>query len=182
MEAAATTLHDPPLPKYTDLRCPLPTSYLVSSSILLLTRRFLRFLTPSSNSVEIMLPEISIKRDLVRAGIRLNLSNYSSRGQKETFRMEDRLARGFEPIYVHRAARTRAHLLFSLKSLFSLFLYTFPLNLSLFALCLSWRSLCSPGTSEPDRDSFPEGFPDILPNSVYFPSDSLSKSWSTKFM
>lgn len=138
MEAAATTLHDPPLPKYTDLRCPLPTSYLVSSSILLLTRRFLRFLTPSSSSVEIMLPEISIKRDLVRAGIRLNLSNYSSRGQKETFRMEDRLAQGFQAIYVRRgAARTRAHLLLSLKSLFSLFLYTFPLNLSLFALCLS---------------------------------------------
>lgn len=82
VEAAATTLHDPLLPKYTNL---CSAFYLVSSPILLLTRRSLRFLTPPSNSVKIMLPEISMKRDSVGAGIRLNLSSYSSRGLEKNF-------------------------------------------------------------------------------------------------
>lgn len=48
--------------------------------------RSLRFLSvPPSNCAEIMLPEISMKRDSVRVGIRLNLSSYSPRGRKKVF-------------------------------------------------------------------------------------------------
>lgn len=45
---------------------------------------------------KIMLPEISIKRDSVRAGIRLNLSSYSPRERKETFRAWGMACPGFE--------------------------------------------------------------------------------------
>lgn len=50
---------------------------------------------------KIMLSEISIKRDSVRAGIRLNLSSYSTRGWKETFRAGERACPGFEMTCVY---------------------------------------------------------------------------------
>lgn len=72
---------------------------------------------------KIMLSEISIKRDSVRAGIRLNLSSYSTRGRKETFRAGERLARDSKwPAFT-------VTLSFPLFSLFSPFLLYLRLSL-----------------------------------------------------
>lgn len=80
-------LHDHPLlPTYIDLRpAALPVYRLQPTCLCQLG-------SPSSirEPPKIMLPEISIKRDSVRAGIRLNLSSYSTRGRKETFRIGER--------------------------------------------------------------------------------------------
>lgn len=86
---------------------------------------------------KIMLPEISIKRDSVRAGIRLNLSSYSTRGRKETFRAGERACPGFEMTHVYRAVWWLPHpfSLFSLRLPFSLTLFntailSFPFHLA----------------------------------------------------
>ena len=133
MEAAATILHG---------RCQSTPTYTLCLSIS--SRRPFCFqprlfpptsLAPSSGSVEIMLPEISIKRDSVRAGIRLNLSSYSPRGRKETFRTEEPGWLGDSTANqrtTRRAARRRAHLPSFTKSSLSLSL---SLSLKPFSVC-----------------------------------------------
>ena len=171
----------PPLPKYTNL----PPTFYLSSSILLLTRRFLRFElslpspNPGWNYVAWNFDKTG--EDSVGAGIRLNLSSYSPRGRKEeTFRTEERLARGFEgdlrsmPIPAHTP-------LFKIPPSFSF------LNLSPFALVILPVSLF---TGKPPTNTRIEILPfpsrrDFL--TYYFleklvPGDGLSESWSTKFM
>lgn len=75
----------------------------------------------SRTAAKIMLPEISIKRDSVRIGIRLNLSSYSTRGWKETFRTRERLARDSKwPTFTVQSGDSLIHLVCSLS--FSSFL------------------------------------------------------------
>jgi len=102
VEAAATTLRDHPLlPTYIDLRptcrlarlhcLPVYASARKSPPVGPLSRR-----APSANRRKLCCLEISIKRNSVRASIRLNLPSYSPRERKETFWARRTACPGFE--------------------------------------------------------------------------------------